>query len=671
MCHLLFCHRLTNVTLESAYYVSGTKSNMAHSVEVCNCPAEYNGTSCQNPAQGFYRYKERTEDSAERQLIDFVGEAKRCECNGRSEMCDMETGECLACRHNSGGAHCERCSEGYYGDPNYEDGCVACPCPETNRNFARGCTVLNRRVQCICRVGYAGALCDRCASGFWGQPIGDTGNGVITLATASAMGRCAACDCDPDGTEDDAPDDDGCDRISGQCRCKPGLTGRRCDRCDQSRSTLQDGVCRVCDNCTLTLLDRTDELSGMLRSGRAHIDPNAIPAPWSKLLAYENETAVVNGRFLEATRAAFDLRNYDVGMLSALESRAGQHGERQSKLDVRIADHQYIRTDSLLSDLMAELEIARHSNEDVTQTIDKLNAYGLHTHHVNLPAAAHEAQLILDDLRQQKSNADADAAALECARTDFARWQHDESMLRNQMDEVDSLRYNASGVHRRLQDAAALAARTTGLTASARATHESNERHFEMLLDHELLIRKLKDEVLEAMNNSLVAQMDVLTEEYADGASQIQTDVATIRQLGSLLVGAVEEEAIALGDLRADVVMDADQHAAVLGRRADEYAKLFVNSRNGAELAMRASSAHTTIVEAIEAAKLAGEQAVDAVTKSHAELHESGADDASIIDRGMMSMRQSSEIEAAAEQEFRKLDGEWDVLYAETYFQDN
>lgn len=82
--------------MDSGYFVSGTKSNMAHSVEVCQCPDQYNGTSCQDPADGFYRWINPgvTENDSQQQLIDFIGEMRPCECNDRSELCDKETGVC-------------------------------------------------------------------------------------------------------------------------------------------------------------------------------------------------------------------------------------------------------------------------------------------------------------------------------------------------------------------------------------------------------------------------------------------------------------------------------------------------------------------------------------------------------------------------------------------------
>ena len=127
------------------------------------------------------------------------------------------------CRNNTSGQRCERCAEGFYGDPDIT-GCQSCPCPETNKNFARGCTFHNNRVSCICRRGYTGDLCDQCARGFFGPDIID--------------GHCTECDCDPNGIVSNE-----CDEANGQCNCKSGVTGRRCDRCEDGRSILQNGNC--------------------------------------------------------------------------------------------------------------------------------------------------------------------------------------------------------------------------------------------------------------------------------------------------------------------------------------------------------------------------------------------------------------------------------------------
>lgn len=106
------------------------------------------------------------------------------------------------------------------------EGCQPCPCPETSKNFAKGCTFSSNRVRCICKLGYTGDLCERCSLGFYGTPD-------------NSDGRCMECDCEPDGIVSGE-----CDEITGQCNCKPGITGRRCDKCEQAKNILKNGHCK-------------------------------------------------------------------------------------------------------------------------------------------------------------------------------------------------------------------------------------------------------------------------------------------------------------------------------------------------------------------------------------------------------------------------------------------
>lgn len=200
---------------------------MAIGVEKCHCTNEYNGTSCQNPADGYYRWKETKAsviDSVDQQFECFVGRAIRCDCNGRSTKCDKETGNCLDCDANTNGVKCEKCADGFYGDP--AKGCHSCPCPETQRNFAKGCTFSRNRVSCICKPGYIGDLCENCATGYYGLPSNEGGN-------------CTECGCNHNGSISDD-----CDIVTGQCKCKTGITGRKCDKCEQKRSILENGHCK-------------------------------------------------------------------------------------------------------------------------------------------------------------------------------------------------------------------------------------------------------------------------------------------------------------------------------------------------------------------------------------------------------------------------------------------
>lgn len=66
---------------------------IASGVEKCECPNIYTGDSCQDPADGYYRWRNMT--TSANLLEDLVGKVIPCECNNRSDYCDKESGKCL------------------------------------------------------------------------------------------------------------------------------------------------------------------------------------------------------------------------------------------------------------------------------------------------------------------------------------------------------------------------------------------------------------------------------------------------------------------------------------------------------------------------------------------------------------------------------------------------
>jgi laminin alpha 1/2 len=203
-----------------------TRYSLAHGVEWCQCPSEYASASCQDPARGFYRrYKHDYLTSSV--WIDWVGEAARCQCSGRSEACDRETGRCIGCRENTAGDRCQLCAAGFYGDPSQPGGCKPCSCPTQERNFAESCRVVVSQQQqqqwsCSCQRGYSGERCQRCDYGYYGQPT----QGI----------PCQPCHCNVNGSVSDE-----CHELTGQCNCKQGITGRDCTYCAPRHVISPDG----------------------------------------------------------------------------------------------------------------------------------------------------------------------------------------------------------------------------------------------------------------------------------------------------------------------------------------------------------------------------------------------------------------------------------------------
>lgn len=78
--------------------------------------------------------------------------------------------------------------------------------------------------QCPCRSNYGGKHCDRCLAGF----------GNLAL-------DCPPCNCDPIGSL--SLD---CDPETGECKCKPGVTGPRCSQCKDEYYGFSEQGCKPC-----------------------------------------------------------------------------------------------------------------------------------------------------------------------------------------------------------------------------------------------------------------------------------------------------------------------------------------------------------------------------------------------------------------------------------------
>uniref|UniRef100_A0A8C0F1H4 Laminin subunit alpha-5 n=1 Tax=Bubo bubo TaxID=30461 RepID=A0A8C0F1H4_BUBBB len=183
----------------------------ASNVELCFCPANYQGDSCQECAPGYYRDTKGL----------FLGKCIPCHCNGHSDQCLPGSGICLNCQHNTEGDHCERCKDGYVGSHSAEEPlqCVGCPCPLSvaSNNFAIGCVHKGSNTQCLCKPGYAGPSCERCAPGYYGNPL------VIGSS-------CQPCDCS--GNTDPNMLFSSCDSLTGACTgCMHHTAGTRCEVC--------------------------------------------------------------------------------------------------------------------------------------------------------------------------------------------------------------------------------------------------------------------------------------------------------------------------------------------------------------------------------------------------------------------------------------------------------
>ncbi|KAI4563383.1 hypothetical protein MJT46_010992 [Ovis ammon polii x Ovis aries] len=208
----------------------------------------------------------------------------RCDCSAlgsrRDVPCDEETGRCVCLPHVVG-PKCDQCAPHHWKLASGR-GCEPCACDPRN-SLGPQCNQFTG--QCACREGFGGLTCSaaairQCPDGTYGE----------------AAAECRACDCDFRGTE--GP---GCDKASGRCLCRPGLTGPRCDQCQRGYCDRAP-VCVACHPCFQTydggLRERALRLAG-LRNASAGLWPR--PGPEDHGLALRMQDAKSKMEQIQAT----------------------------------------------------------------------------------------------------------------------------------------------------------------------------------------------------------------------------------------------------------------------------------------------------------------------------------------------------------------------------------
>lgn len=168
----------------------------------------------------------------------------RCKCNGHASECLRQSGQdniertdrlMCRCEHNTTGPDCGECLP-FYNDRPWRRAtaadafeCQPCNCNGLSNRCYYDEELYHRTGHgghCTdCRENTFGTNCERCRDNYYRRTDAE---------------KCQPCNCHPVGARIQQ-----CD-INGQCQCKPGVTGDKCNRCQANYHDFGITGCRPC-----------------------------------------------------------------------------------------------------------------------------------------------------------------------------------------------------------------------------------------------------------------------------------------------------------------------------------------------------------------------------------------------------------------------------------------
>ncbi|XP_077077233.1 laminin subunit alpha-2 isoform X13 [Siphateles boraxobius] len=591
--------RISEITLEVAEVGTPSQdSEIAHQIEKCDCPQGYAGLSCEECAAGFYRLSVHTGGPASRAGF---GSCVRCQCHEHSDSCDPETAVCQDCQHNTEGDRCERCAAGFYGEVRgFPDDCKPCACPLLNpeNNFSPACERegYNGYRCTACADGYEGKHCERCAPGFHGDP-------------SVLGGRCEECKCDAYGAFPSV-----CDPRSGQCRCRPGASGLKCDRCMERHVCVPEGIVSCDDDCTGLLIRDMERLLRLIGSVNLTLP---LPLPYKVLYRFENMTEDLK-HMLSPQRAPERLLQLADSNLGSLVTEMDELLSRATKVS---ADGEQTAADAERSHKGAEdLELYVRNTllaaEALRDKARELNATlgvrdGAPEKSVN--EMNDDIQAMLAELRKRllsgkKNIADEELGAAEALLARVKRLfgdphQATEDLKKEVSDKMGDYRQKLEEAQDLLRDA-------HNKTKQAEVLANTNQLNLDRLQGKVEVAGEKKKEMegILAEGEKMLDEANALSDSINQGKEELEEMEEELGPLHDKLDLKVAQLGRGLDDSVPDLLMRAEDHAGQLNESAAILDSILAEAKNLSFNATAAFKAYTNIKNYIdEADKVAKE----------------------------------------------------------------
>ncbi|XP_015337967.1 laminin subunit alpha-3 isoform X2 [Marmota marmota marmota] len=518
----------------------------------------------------------------------LTGRCVPCNCNGHSNRCQDGSGICINCQHNTAGDHCERCKEGHYGNA-VHGSCRVCPCPHTN-SFATGCVVSGANVRCACKPGYAGAQCERCAPGYFGNP-------------QKFGGSCQPCNCNSNGQLHS------CDPLTGDCINQEPKDSGPAEECDD------------CDSCVMTLLNDLATMGEELRLAKSQLQGlSASASTLEQIRLVETQAKDLRNQLLNYRST---ISNHGSKM-DALEKELSNLNpefetlQEKARINSRKAQTLYNNVDRTIQsaeDLNTKIKNVIRNVHILLKQIPGTSGDGNHLPLGDFSRELAEAHRMMRELRNRNFAKHLREAEAEKRAAQLLLDQKRRQALKLENDGlVKNIRNSLSDYEAKLHDLRAVLQEAAAQTKQATDLNQDNERALGTFKNQVKEIDLLKSDFTKFLTtadssllqtNTVLQQMDKKQKEY-------EKLVSTLNARRQELSDKVRE--LSRSASKTSLVVEAEKHAQSLQELAKQLEEIKRNA-SGDELVRRAvdaATAYENILNAINAAEDAANKATSA-----------------------------------------------------------
>ncbi|XP_033854379.3 laminin subunit alpha-3-like isoform X1 [Acipenser ruthenus] len=564
--------------------VSPTGSGVtASNVEVCTCPAEDRGDSCQKCAPGYYRDNKGL----------YLGRCVPCFCNGHSNTCEDGSGKCLNCLRNTAGDNCERCMEGYYGNAT-QGTCQVCPCPLaiTYNSFATSCKEVGGRFECLCKPGYTGSKCQWCAPGYYGDPI-------------ALNGKCSPCNCGNNGNPGN------CDSLTGVCRNM------------EPKDTSTDEMCDECDSCVQTLtddLERMDRDLADLKAQLQNVNASAFAQERMKKLEknIEETKNLLNRYRSNVTSQRLKVNELESGTIDLTQDITilGEKADKNSK-NTQTVFNNIEQTNQRARDLVSEVQGVWKRIQELLAQLKDTNSGGSGLPSGDIGKKLAEAERMVREMEQRDFNTQKMRAEREREEAQKLLNRVKNNLVK-QLEENQRKSEKVSDLLKqydtKLNDLRDALKEASGAVDKA---NQLNRGNLLALSDIKTRMQELKQEKEKVEDQVKLAKVQL--DQTNDLLRKLDESRVEYERLAAQLDGAKSELGDKVKELsqvgsKEDIVLKAEEHARNLDRQAKELQEAVKNasSNSAVRCAVDGIEAYKNITDAIKAAEDAANRAKEA-----------------------------------------------------------